>query len=1005
MSSSNVSQIRGNFRERAARTLRKSPTTPVATSDYWSSVKSELAQQASDHLSEQNQRKGQQKPLLAMASDQDYYLDVAAASLQQQQQVMMPALQQRQLFSPVPEPTFQTEPDDYDDYAIPADESCCRLERSQVELVQLIGEGQKGYVFLGKLQSKDGQSIIDVAIKTLKFETEQLIERLMNEAAMMKQLEHPHIIKFIGMCPETPALIAMELAKFGEVKHYLRLNRHLIKCSQLVLFSFQISTALSYLESKNYVHRDVAARNVLVCSHNCVKLADFGLSRNLQPSAPLAASRRLGDHVRRQHDQQYQTDLHLQQDLYVGAPRVKLPVRWLAPESLVFRRFTSASDVWMFAVCVWELFQLGQARPWAHLRNNQVLAAIESGQRLARPEACPERLYQLMLESWSYAPVQRPKFREIKQCIWSIYLSERTREQLEFERLEQERQRRSMFVQQHHLQSAQVPLLATSNNKPHREQVAACDLVGANEQRANRSTNPSPSAGRLNHTPSSNYSSTLTTTDTEQMISPCSSAFNSMAREAAKREINRQQANVMRNSALTTQITRFEQRKSLAAGPNQRPHVLQKQRSQGAIGMSTGGNFESQRAAQSRSPDTTNSKVVARRSDQVEPLDDGALEWAKRDGRRAGRRGPSTRRLTPRANDHRLGLDEESESEVEESDEEDDGALWTRNHRFVSASPALTADANSQSRVVSIEPAYDGLDPVNNPTARAFLVRDDQIAMLRNNFHPSDGGRLSPGRGQLPASSPALTSSNSPTRPASWRCQPTTAAVDTNNNNNFAASHHRAPAQGQSCSAGRRPQPSPSIEMRVTPQPDPLSQMLQTLRITPMKAKLRSSPEQNVRVLQRQERRPTIDELDTPLERQQPTKRKSMMARDPEQQPGDGHTKQLMIHQRLLGRIRPSSSSASPSGDSSPVLKRDLAATSQQQRRPNSQIVQDKSDGELARAKNDINSRRPHQNKSVEAVDDSLQILESLMLGREVSDANYPNKLISSSSLPRRSRC
>ena len=352
---------------------------------------------------------------------------------------------------------------DEDDYAVPNDERCCCLKRSQVELVQLIGEGQKGYVFLGKLQSRDGSKMLDVAIKTLKYETEHLIERLMSEASMMRSLEHPHIIKFIGMCPETPALIAMELAKFGEIKQYLKLNRHLIKCSQLVLFAFQISTALSYLESKNFVHRDVAARNVLVCSPNCVKLADFGLSRSLltangahTQSSPLpghsTSSSSSPDHTlaaklaakltnKLEQASGHQDDQDQDQaQTYVAAPRVKLPVRWLAPESLVFRRFSSASDVWMFAVCVWELFHWGQQRPWPQLRNHQVLAAISAGQRLARPPACPARLYQLMLQCWSYAPVQRPKFREIKQSVWSIYLSERTREQLHLERLEREHQ-------------------------------------------------------------------------------------------------------------------------------------------------------------------------------------------------------------------------------------------------------------------------------------------------------------------------------------------------------------------------------------------------------------------------------------------------------------------------------------------------------------------------------------------------------------------------------------
>ena len=91
-----------------------------------------------------------------------------------------------------------------------------------------------------------------------------------------------------------------------------------LELATLVLYSYQLSTALSYLESKNFVHRDIAARNVLVSAHDCVKLADFGLSR------------------------------WIDQDTYYKASKGKLPIKWMAPESINFRRFTTSSDVWMF---------------------------------------------------------------------------------------------------------------------------------------------------------------------------------------------------------------------------------------------------------------------------------------------------------------------------------------------------------------------------------------------------------------------------------------------------------------------------------------------------------------------------------------------------------------------------------------------------------------------------------------------------------------------------------
>lgn len=372
--------------------------------------------------------------------------------------------------------------DDYDDYATPCDDKFYRLDRSQVELVQMIGEGQKGFVFLGKLQSRDGRQMIDVAIKTLKYETNSMIDKLMQEAAMMRQFEHPHIIKFIGVCPETPALIAMELAKFGELKQYLKANRSVICVSQLVLFTFQISTALSYLESKQFVHRDVAARNILVCSHSCVKLADFGLSRNLQPELPgcqfISTPRMKQVNELRSNCLEPPSDLLVEADdksgHYVSISPGKLPVRWLAPESLAFRRFTSASDVWMFAVCTWEVFHFGQIRPWPSIRNNQVLLAIGAGQRLSRPPNCPARLYQLMLQCWSYAPAQRPKFRDIKQNLWSIYLNERAREQSVADQIEK--------LEEH---QRQQQILAMATRRQFEREQHVINLINSRQQHQN----------------------------------------------------------------------------------------------------------------------------------------------------------------------------------------------------------------------------------------------------------------------------------------------------------------------------------------------------------------------------------------------------------------------------------------------------------------------------------------------------------------------------------------
>ncbi|MEQ2190854.1 hypothetical protein XENOCAPTIV_012568 [Xenoophorus captivus] len=101
-------------------------------------------------------------------------------------------------------------------------------------------------------------------------------------AVIMKNLNHPHIVKLIGIIEEDPVWIVMELYQYGELGNYLTQNQSKLTNTTLVLFSLQICKALVYLGGCNMVHRDIAVRNVLVASPDCVKLGDFGLSRYIE---------------------------------------------------------------------------------------------------------------------------------------------------------------------------------------------------------------------------------------------------------------------------------------------------------------------------------------------------------------------------------------------------------------------------------------------------------------------------------------------------------------------------------------------------------------------------------------------------------------------------------------------------------------------------------------------------------------------------------------------------
>lgn len=163
-------------------------------------------------------------------------------------------------------------------------------------LAEIIGVGQFGDVHIGtcRMKQKSNRSsqngneppdspkktddgVLHVAVKTCKVDADlETSEKFLEEAYIMQKFEHPHIIRLIGICSKSPIWIVMELARLGELRAYLRTHASRLKLETLLLYSYQLSTALSYLESKKFVHRDIAARNVLVSNPTFVKVTDHG---------------------------------------------------------------------------------------------------------------------------------------------------------------------------------------------------------------------------------------------------------------------------------------------------------------------------------------------------------------------------------------------------------------------------------------------------------------------------------------------------------------------------------------------------------------------------------------------------------------------------------------------------------------------------------------------------------------------------------------------------------
>ncbi|XP_019896825.1 focal adhesion kinase 1 isoform X3 [Esox lucius] len=297
--------------------------------------------------------------------------------------------------------------DEDDTYTMPSTGDY-EIQRERIELGRCIGEGQFGDVHQGVYMNPENPALT-VAIKTCKNCTSDSVrEKFLQEALTMRQFDHRHIVKLIGVITENPVWIIMEMCTLGELRSFLQVRKYNLDLASLILYSFQLSTALAYLESKRFVHRDIAARNVLVSSVDCVKLGDFGLSRYMEDSS------------------------------YYKASKGKLPIKWMAPESINFRRFTSASDVWMFGVCMWEILMYG-VKPFQGVKNNDVIGRIENGERLAMPHNCPPTLYSLMTKCWAYDPSKRPRFTELKAQL-SLILEEEKLQQKERTRMEMRRQ-------------------------------------------------------------------------------------------------------------------------------------------------------------------------------------------------------------------------------------------------------------------------------------------------------------------------------------------------------------------------------------------------------------------------------------------------------------------------------------------------------------------------------------------------------------------------------------
>ena len=303
-------------------------------------------------------------------------------------------------------------------YSVPlvnTDEKPLEVTAKNIQKIKILGSGNFGEVLLAKTvglscrdlrisQSTDTNVMVQVAVKMLKTDASANTKKdFEKEYQFMSRLNDPNVIRLLGVCVTGTSFIMMEYMENGDLNQFLKkyetvvdrnASRNVdITRSTLVYICTQIASAMKYLASKNFVHRDLATRNCLVGENFHVKISDFGMSRSLYES-----------------------------HYYIIHGHAILPIRWMATECF-YGKFSAKTDVWAFGATMWEVFVLSKYEPYFEFEDRQLVEDACKGPNrtlLSRPQECPVNVYQIMTRCWVHDPSQRATFEELYEMLSSI---------------------------------------------------------------------------------------------------------------------------------------------------------------------------------------------------------------------------------------------------------------------------------------------------------------------------------------------------------------------------------------------------------------------------------------------------------------------------------------------------------------------------------------------------------------------------------------------------------
>lgn len=250
------------------------------------------------------------------------------------------------------------------------------IDEPEIKIGKEIGTGEFGAVYKAVYKSSD------VAVKKIIDKT--TVDEFLKEAFVMSTLSHPNLVKLIGVIRHVSngiekseiSLVTEFMPKGSLLDYLMSRGRTVVTKKELVDFVINICCGMSYLEEKGIVHRDLAASNVLISKESIAKVSDFGLAKKIMD------------------------------DTRNG---VRIRIKWTAPEAIRDRLYSNKSDMWSFGILLWEMFSYGRV-PYPKIPVNEVLAYIEQGYQMEKPDGCPDEIYGVMKDAWEYDRTLRPTF-------------------------------------------------------------------------------------------------------------------------------------------------------------------------------------------------------------------------------------------------------------------------------------------------------------------------------------------------------------------------------------------------------------------------------------------------------------------------------------------------------------------------------------------------------------------------------------------------------------------